>query len=141
MLVFSPLSSHFLENWWGVINFFLLASGFPLNVSKTTLIGINCSSNEIAFWACCFGCKVESFPCNYLGFPLGGNHRASNFWDPLVEKTHKCLKKWRSLLLSKGGRLTLAQSVLDSIPLYYFSILKAPVVVIKIMEKLIRDFI
>lgn len=54
---------------------------------------------------------------------------------------HKSLQNWRSLTISKGGCLTLAQSVLNSIPIYYFSIIKAPKSVISSMEKIMRDFI
>lgn len=40
---------------------------------------------------------------------------------------------------SKGGRLTMAQSVLNSLPLYY-SLLKTPEEIIEVMEKCVRDF-
>ena len=43
--------------------------------------------------------------------------------------------------LSKGGRLTLTQSVLDSLPCCLFSLLQAPVSVINRMEKKVRDFV
>ena len=43
-------------------------------------------------------------------------------------------------LLSRGGRLTLIQLVLSSLPIYYLSLFKAPISVITRLEKLIRDF-
>lgn len=71
------------------------------------------------------GCRVESLPFRYLGLPLRGDHRGIAFWRPLVEKFSLKLEKWKKLLLSKGGRLTLAQLVLNSLPIFYFSLLKA----------------
>lgn len=41
----------------------------------------------------------------------------------------------------KGGKLTLVQSVLMSLPIYFFSIRRAPSKTIKDIEKLIRDFV
>lgn len=40
-------------------------------------------------------------------------------------------------MLSKWSRLTLTQSVLDSLPIYAFSIFKAPLKVMKEMEKIV----
>lgn len=63
------------------------------------------------------------------------------FYGPLEDKMKARIDKWINLPLYKGGRLILAQVVLNSLPVYYFSILKAPNAVIVAMEKLIRDFI
>lgn len=120
---------------------FLLASGLSLNISKTAVVGVNCSPTGVDSWTFVFGCKSDSLPFSYLGFPLGGNHKTASFWDPVLDKMHKRLQKWKSLLISKGGRLTPAQSVLNSIPIYFMSILKAPMTVVNSMEKLMRDFI
>lgn len=114
-----------------------MASGLSSNVSKTTVIGINCSLTESSLWVSSFSCKVDSLPFSYLG----GNQWTTSLWALVVDKMHNRLQKWKSLVLSKGGKLTLAQSVLNSIPIYYFSILKATEVVIKSMEKLTRNFI
>lgn len=72
---------------------------------------------------------------------LGGNHHRQYFWNPIIDNLKAKLEGWKSLSLSKGGRITLAQSVLNSKLLYQFSLLKVRKAVIKTMEKLIRDFI
>lgn len=64
----------------------------------------------------------------------------AEIWDLIVDKFNAKLDRWRSLLLLKERRLTLAQSVLNSLPVYYFSLLKLPCRVINTMEKLVRDF-
>ncbi|TYK31263.1 DENN domain and WD repeat-containing protein SCD1-like [Cucumis melo var. makuwa] len=49
--------------------------------------------------------------------------------------------RWRNVSLSKGGRLTLAQSVLNSPPCYLFSLAQAPVGVINRLKKMIWNFV
>ena len=44
------------------------------------------------------------------------------------------------MFLSRGGRLTLIQSILSLIPTYYLSLFKAPCSVIDVIEKLMHDF-
>lgn len=82
-------------------------------------------------------CMVESLPVNYLGFLLGGNQHSISFQEPLIDKFRARLDKWRGLLLWKGGRLTLAQLVLNGLPIYFF-FLRAPSKVKGLMEKLMR---
>lgn len=47
-------------------------------------------------------------------------------WQPIVERVHKKLSSWKANSLSSWGRLTLSRVVLGSLPLYYFSFLRAP---------------
>jgi hypothetical protein len=53
----------------------------------------------------------------------------------------KCLNSWNSRQLSFGGRITLINSVLTSLPLYYFSFFKAPCCVLKSLESIQRNFL
>ncbi|MFS7919355.1 putative reverse transcriptase zinc-binding domain-containing protein [Helianthus anomalus] len=51
------------------------------------------------------------------------------------------LAGWKASSLSMGGRLTLLKSVLESLPLYYFSLFKAPMKIIDILEAKRRKFL
>ncbi|XP_062112656.1 uncharacterized protein LOC133823825 [Humulus lupulus] len=51
------------------------------------------------------------------------------------------LHKELSAFLSRSGRLTLIQSVLSSIPMYYLSLFRIPKSVVGFIEKLMRDFL
>ena len=51
------------------------------------------------------------------------------------------LALWQRKFLSFGERATLIKSVLNSLPLYYLSIFKAPRSVIKMLEQLKRNFL
>lgn len=57
----------------------MLVFGLFLNVGKTSLIGINCDEALVVQWI--LGCKMESLPCSFLGFPLG-DKKAVSFWEP-----------------------------------------------------------
>ncbi|TYK20593.1 hypothetical protein E5676_scaffold132G00090 [Cucumis melo var. makuwa] len=72
--------------------------------------GINPSFDEIDFHVSILGGKVESFPFNFLGFPVEGKHGAKVVREAL-EEAFKLIDKWRGLVLSKGDRITLAQLV------------------------------
>lgn len=62
-------------------------------------------------------------------------------WSPIIEKVQSKLSSWKSKTLSSGGRLTLVQLVIGSLPLFYFSIFKAPTSILKALEKLRRRFL
>lgn len=120
---------------------FLLAfSGLKVNFAKSKLFGIGVSQMEIDNFASILGCQASSFPCTYLGLPLGSDMCTSLPWDPIIEKFQNKLTSWKSKSLSFGGRLTLVKSVLGSLGSYYLSLLKAPKKVINKLEGLRRNF-
>jgi hypothetical protein len=73
----------------------------------------------VDYYSSLFGCHVGSRPIKYLGVPV--THRTlrdSNF-DPLNNKFIKKLDAWVGCSNSSGGRLTLANSSLSSLPTYF----------------------
>ena len=86
------------------------------------------------------GCEVGHWPLQYLRMPLGGNPCRQLFWEPIVSKVRKRLDGWKRSFLSRGGRLSLIESVLSSLPIYYLSLFRIPVGVAKEIESLMRDF-
>ncbi|XP_071694378.1 uncharacterized protein [Rutidosis leptorrhynchoides] len=73
-----------------------------------------------------FGCKVGALPFTYLGLPIGANMKKLDSWKPVIDKFEKRLSYWKARSVSFGGRLTLVKSVLNSLPLYFFSLFRAP---------------
>ena len=59
-----------------------------------------------------FGCKLSALPSSYLGLPLGTRFKDVEIWDGVEERL------WKRPYISKGGRLTLIQSTLSSMPIY-----------------------
>jgi hypothetical protein len=64
-------------------------------------------------------CGVDSIPFRFLGISMGANPRRKVTWKPIVEFTRKCLSRWKSHNLSIGGRITLINSILSSLPLFF----------------------
>lgn len=86
-------------------------------------------------------CKVSFLPSSYLGLPLGATFKATSVWDSVVECFERWLSGWKKGYLSKGGRLTRLCSTLGSLPTYYMSLFRIPVLVANRLEKIQRDFL
>lgn len=108
---------------------------------KSTSIGLNIRRDEVKKEAATFGCREEILPFTYLEMPLGDNPMKVSFQDSVVDKIRKRLAKWRGLPISKGGQLTLVNSVFPTIPLYFLSIFKIPSKVSTSIDKIVRDFL
>ncbi|RVW37600.1 hypothetical protein CK203_073990 [Vitis vinifera] len=69
---------------------------------------------------------VGSLPSSYLGLPLGAPFKSVAIWDRVKERFRKTLTMWKRQYISKGGRLTLIQSTLASLPIYFMYVLTLP---------------
>jgi len=73
--------------------------------------------------------------------PLGDNSKSIEIWDTVFEKCEKKLARWKTQYLSRGGRLTLINSVLDALPTYMMSLFPIPAGVIKRLDRIRRNFL
>jgi len=87
------------------------------------------------------GFKIDAFPIAYLSLPLGAKFKEKAIWDPIIGKFEKRLSGWKSVYLSKGGRLTLSKSVLSSIPTYFLSLFPLPALVANMLKAIQRKFL
>jgi hypothetical protein len=133
-----------MENLWtlkAILRGFELTSGLKVNFGKSCLIGVNVP-NGFMVSACDFlNCKRGEVPVWYLGLPVGANPRRASTWEPMVECLRKRLKGWRNRYVSLGGRIVLINSVLNSIPIFYLSFIKVPVLVLKKIIRIQREFL
>ncbi|GKV46217.1 hypothetical protein SLEP1_g53216 [Rubroshorea leprosula] len=105
---------------------FELVSGLKINFGKSQLMGVGVEDNwrnKMAYRLCC---KERELPFKYLGIPIGGNHKRVAMWQPMVESFKKKLTTWKGRYLSLGGRITLINSVLSSLPVFLMSVYLIP---------------
>ena len=105
-----------------VVGMFSLVLGLKINMAKSTLLGLRADEEMVQSLADLVGCEAGAWPITYLGMPLGGNPYCRSFWESVITKVAKRLDGWKRAFLSKGGRLTLIESVLSAIPTYFLSL-------------------
>jgi hypothetical protein len=131
------------DNLWTiktVLRSFEIVSGLKVNFYKSKLYGINLVDSFLSASSSFLHCAVEAIPFRFLGIPVGANPRRRSTWLPIIESMKKCLNTWTGRILSIGGRVTLINYVLSSLPLYFFSFFKAPSCVIKDLVSIQRNF-
>ncbi|XP_035843169.1 uncharacterized protein LOC110887759 [Helianthus annuus] len=121
-----------------ILRCFYICSGLRMNIRKSNIYGIGVDRSEVESVAESIGCKPDGFPFKYLGITVGANMNRICNWRPVFDVFESRLSLWKASGLSIAGRVTLIKSVLESLPNYYFSLFKAPVRVVKDLEKLMR---
>jgi exonuclease III len=132
------------DNLWTiktVLRSFEIVSGLKVNFHKSKLYGMNLDNRFLGASSSFLHCEVDSIPFRFLGIPVGANPRRKATWSSIIDTTRKRLSVWNGRNLSIGGRVTLINSVLSSLPLYFFSFFKAPVCVLKELVSIQRRFL
>ncbi|PNX79011.1 ribonuclease H, partial [Trifolium pratense] len=132
------------ENVWTIktiLRGFELVSGMKINFVKSKLYGINVEESFLEATSNFLLCRAESIPFKFLGLPVGANPRRLETWKPVVESMMRRLSGWNGRHLSIGGRVMLINSVLSSLPLYFYSFFRAPKGIIRKLVKLQRNFL
>ena len=89
-----------------------------INFEKSELFSIGLTEEEQCMAANLLGCKVGSFPMKYLGMPVSSLKISKAQLSYVSEKTEKRLGTWQCEYLSSGGKSTLIDSCLSSVPMY-----------------------
>nr|KAJ0218832.1 hypothetical protein LSAT_V11C300154990 [Lactuca sativa] len=124
------------KNLVRILRCFELSSGLKVNITKSKLFEIGVREVELEYLSRSVNCSIGNLPFIYLGMPVGASMSRVVHWNPLISKFQAKLSKWKAKNLSFGGRLTLCKSVLGSLGSFLFSLYKAPVKVLKTLEKL-----
>ena len=110
-LLFMEANCNYFLNYLTILEVFSSISGLRVNLRKSIILGINTDIDLLNYMSTISGCEIGVWPIRYLGLPLGGNPCKVDFWEPMVKKVAKRLEGWKKAFLSRGGRLTLIQSV------------------------------
>ena len=85
------------------IKLFEWCSYQKVNWDKSALSEVDVGDEDLLQMAGKLGCQVEKLPFLYLGLPLGGYPRHKDFWQPVIERVHKNLDKWKRFNISRAG--------------------------------------
>lgn len=124
-----------------IIGWYYSLSSQNVNLSKSDLY---CSPNmprvDQEALAMSLQANLTQTSSKYLGlnFKLGGR-RVADF-KFLVDKLNSKLQGWKAKLLSKAGRTTLINSVLQYLPFYTFSCFRVPENICSKMVAITRAF-
>ena len=114
-------------------------SGMKIYFAKSEMIPLNLSDNDGSLLADIFGCKISSLPLLYL--PLHYKKPSIADWKVIIDRINNRIQGWKGKLLSIGGRVTLLNSVLSAIPIYWLSVFKMPTKIRMRIDKLRRRFL
>ncbi|WVZ57739.1 hypothetical protein U9M48_008086 [Paspalum notatum var. saurae] len=81
-----------------------------------------------------FGCNSSNLPMRYLSIPIHYRRLSNIDRRKVEERFEKRLSSWKSKHLSTGGRLTLINSVLSSLPMYMMPFFAIPKGVLKKLD-------
>lgn len=94
------------------------ASGLFTNIEKCVATPMSCSQADLALVLELFPCRVEEFPCRYLGVPLSVRKLRRSDEQFLVDAVAARIPGWKGGLLNQAGRTTLVRSTLSAIPIH-----------------------
>lgn len=123
-----------------ILRSFELVSGLKVNFHKSCLFGINVGGDFLLASSNFLSCNHGQLPFSYLGLPTGANPKKFSTCQP-VDVMRKRLSTWKGSYLSLGGRIVRIQSVLSSLPLYFFSFYRVPRKVLKTLIGIQRSFL
>ncbi|XP_022042042.1 uncharacterized protein LOC110944703 [Helianthus annuus] len=134
-------SDNNLKSGLKLMRCFYFCAGLKININKSLLFGVGIESAEVERMASLLNCKPGNFPFVHLGVYVGSKMHKIDSWKAVFDVFESRLALWKASVLSIGGRVTLIKSVLESIPNYFLSLFKAPVGVVKGLEKITRKFL
>lgn len=62
-------------------------------------------------------------------------------WEPMVEQLRNRLHSWGTKFVSLGGRITLLNSVLNAVHIFFLSFMKIPTKVLKMVTRIQGEFL
>ncbi|GMJ03912.1 hypothetical protein HRI_004060400 [Hibiscus trionum] len=125
-----------------ILHVFGASSGHQVSSCKTTIyFSPNTAVTLRSNIASLLGYQVVDCFEKYLGVPVINRRTKCSDYDFILDKIKSRLSGWAARTLSLAGRITLAKSVIQAIPVYFMQATLLPKTVCLTIEKLIRQFI
>eukprot|EP00253_Pinus_taeda_P027485 PITA_27485 len=143
-LLLGAASPHSTIKFKEVLEDYCKVSGSVLDNGKCHIYYWNIPASTTSSIARCLSFAVSTSwtSFKYLGLPIFHKRASmSKGWYPQLDKFKAKMQAWGSSWLNIAGKSVLIKAVLSILPLFKFSVLLAPVGIIKKMEELIRTFL
>ncbi|GAA0147841.1 reverse transcriptase [Lithospermum erythrorhizon] len=142
VLIFSNGSKAALSKIMHFLDHYQTVSGQLVNTEKSSFI---MSSKGPTFRGTIVQ-RITKFrrsvaPFSYLGIPIYKGKKQIFLFEDLVERIRARLASWSSNFLSFGGRITLSQSVLTVLPVYYLQVMQMPAQVTQQIHRIFNKFL
>eukprot|EP00253_Pinus_taeda_P014645 PITA_14645 len=124
-----------------ILDLFAEASGLEINKDKSCIFIFNTIDQVKSHLIRILGFKRGELPTKYLGNVLDFTSKRVKNWQGVLDKLSNKVANWAFRVLNIAGRVVLAKSVLQAIPIYPLSIMAAPVGVCAKIREIIRKFI
>ncbi|XP_057866415.2 uncharacterized protein LOC131073918 [Cryptomeria japonica] len=116
-------------------------SGQKVNQAKSKVFFFNVSPLVQARLSHFWGFLVGQFPCKYLGLPFYTRSEKHNFWERVSGAISAKILSWSHKWLTFSGKFVLIKAVLNAIPIYLLSILKALKKIVGALHSIVRSFL
>eukprot|EP00253_Pinus_taeda_P035256 PITA_35256 len=124
-----------------ILDLFAEASGLEINRDKSCVFIFNTVDQVKAHLIRLLGFKRGELPTKYLGNILDFTSKKMKNWQGVLDKLRNKVANWAFRALNIAGRIVLAKSVLQAIPIYPLSIMAAPLGVCTRIREVIKNFI
>jgi len=81
-----------------VLSLFSDATGLSINYHKSTMVPLHMEPEILQQCIDTLGCRLESFPQNYLGLPLSASKLPASAFNTYIERIDSFLFSWQASL-------------------------------------------
>jgi len=141
LVIFVVPSCDDLELIKAALDLFGLASGLFSNLAKSVAFSLHCTDDQIAAVHLILACRIDTFPCRYLGVPLSVRRLKRVDEQPLIDKIAARIPGWKDRLLNEAGRTVLVRATLSAIPIHTSIALCLSPWALQQIDKLRRAFV
>ncbi|MCH90084.1 putative non-LTR retrolelement reverse transcriptase, partial [Trifolium medium] len=142
LLLFGKATTEHMKCVIKVLNDFCMLSGQQVSQEKTSILFSKNVPQEVkTMLQHSSGFRVTSSLGEYLGVPLTGRAPKRVDYQYIIEQLQNKLTAWKAKNLSFAGRVTLAKSVMEAVPIYPMMTASIPNSILQEVQRLQRDFI